>query len=322
MTEQREPEVEPTTDLGDDPTRRWAPADAAEPESPAEADAGIVEGDPIADAIDEGMPLAPADEAADEPAPTPAREDVEPVASPSTPIEPPTQALDIEPTTPVEVTPTRAIPLDEPEAAIFRDSLADATAEPVSEEAQKLAAERAARKEARDAALAAMAPAPVAVPEPVVVRERSNDKFFASLGLFLLRLVVAGIFAIRGYQMLGDLAATQEQFAQTLLAPYAQVMAVVTGVAHLLIALSLILGLLTRVAGAGIVAVAGGALALVWWGWWNPFVEGRPGFYGELELLLATVGLAFLLVGGGGWSIDRSIRSSRAKDKAARQLAA
>ncbi|MGC4155080.1 MAG: DoxX family protein, partial [Propionicimonas sp.] len=173
----------------------------------------------------------------------------------------------------------------------------------------------------RDAALAAAAPAPVVAPEPVVIKQRTNDKFFGSLGLFLLRLVVAGIFGLRGYQMLGDLAATQERFASTLLAPYAQILAVVVGSIHLAIALALILGALTRVAGLGVALVAGGALAFVWWGPWSPFVAGQPGFLGELELLLAVVGLLLLFVGGGGWSIDRSFRSARAKDKAARQLA-
>ena len=233
------------------------------------------------------------------------------------------------PTTPIGLSETVALPTGapapEPTQAIFRDSpteaIPDPYADPLSEEAQKLAAERAARKEARDAALAAVAPAPVVVPEPVVIKHRTNDKFFGSLGIFGIRLVVAGIFGIRGYQMLGDLAVTQERFAQTLLAPYAQILAIVVGAIHLLIALALILGLLTRVAGLGVALVAGGALAFVWWGPWNPFVAGQPGFLGELELLLTVVGLLLLFIGGGGWSIDRSFRSARAKDKAARQLA-
>ena len=50
-------------------------------------------------------------------------------------------------------------------------------------------------------------------------------------------------------------------------------------------------------------------------------MAGQQGFLGELELVLAAVGLLFLCIGGGGWSIDRSFRSARAKDKAARQLA-
>ena len=52
-------------------------------------------------------------------------------------------------------------------------------------------------------------------------------------------------------------------------------------------------------------------LAFVLWGNWSPFVAGRAGFVGELELLLAVVGLLFLCVGGGGFSLDRSFRKSR-----------
>ena len=233
------------------------------------------------------------------------------------------------PTTPIGYSETVVVPTGpvtpDPTQAIFRDSPVDAIpdpyADPMSEEAQKLAAERAARKEARDAALAATAPVPVVTPEPVVIKQRTNDKFFGALGVFLLRLVVAGIFGIRGYQMLGDLAATQERLASTLLAPYAQILAIVIGSVHLAIALALILGLLTRVAGLGVALVAGGALGLVWWGPWSPFVAGQAGFLGELELLLTAVGVLLLFIGGGGWSIDRSFRSARARDKAARQLA-
>jgi uncharacterized membrane protein YphA (DoxX/SURF4 family) len=190
--------------------------------------------------------------------------------------------------------------------------------EPISEEEQKLAAERAARREARAAALAAPPPQPVPAPAPVVVHKRTNDKFWGSLGLFLLRLVLAGIFAVRGLNILTDIPAAQTQFAKTVLAdiqPGPQVWAIITGVASLLIALSLLLGLLTRVAGLGIALIAGGALALVYWGPWNPFVQGQPGFLGEYQLLLATVGVLLLFIGGGGWSLDRSFRAGRERDK-------
>lgn len=342
-----------------EPTRTWAPPSdgAPEPDQPTTIAAESAEGD-VPDAIEattspisenateptEPQPAADPAEVQPEPTAGPASEPArrlsepepatpEPVATASeTPAPTTSEPSDLEvtaPTTPIGLSETVALPVEaaapEPTQAIFRDSpteaIPDPYADPLSEEAQKLAAERAARKEARDAALAAVAPAPVAAPEPVVIRHRTNDRFFGSLGIFLVRLVVAGIFAIRGYQMLGDLAATQESLAQTLLAPYAQLLAIVVGATHLLIALALILGLLTRVAGLGVLLVAGGALAFVWWGPWSPFVAGQSGFLGELELLLATVGLLLLLIGGGGWSIDRSFRSARAKDKAARQLA-
>ncbi len=329
MTEQ--PVNEPVGET-DEPTRAWAPTDeeTVESEHP-DADSVPVENDPVPDATEEGVPSTPEDEAPEPPAAAAVPEpDVEPTRALTEPaaVSEPSESEVTAPTAPIGLSETAALPseVSVPTEAIFRDSPTEAIpdpADPLSEEAQKLAAERAARKEARDAALAAVAPQPVVAPEPVVIKERTNDKFLGSLGILLVRLVVAGIFGIRGYQMLGDLAATQEQFAQTLLAPYAQVLAIVVGAAQLLIALALILGMLTRVAGLGVALIAGGALAFVWWGpTWSPFVQGRLGFLGELELLLAVVGLLLLLVGGGGWSIDRSFRSARAKDKAARQLAA
>ncbi len=193
------------------------------------------------------------------------------------------------------------------------------TMEPLSAEEQKLAAERAARRDARAAALAAPAPEPVVAPRPVVIHKRTNDKFWGSLGLFLLRVVLAGIFTIRGLDILTDIPAAQAEFAKTILADYPpgpQVMAIVTGVASLLIALSLLLGLLTRVAGLGIALIAGGALVLVYWGpTWSPFVPGQPGFLGEYELLLAAMGILLMCIGGGGWSLDRSFRAGRERDK-------
>jgi uncharacterized membrane protein YphA (DoxX/SURF4 family) len=240
------------------------------------------------------------------------------------------QVAPVEP--PAEPTLAALRPKPEPTQAIFRDSPPEPEpeAEPTRLDAlgieeQRLAAERAARKEARDAALAASAPVPLVAPVAPVVVKRTTDGFFGSLGLFLLRLVVAAIFAIRGLNMLTDLAGTQQLFAQTVI-PEPAIMSIVTGVACLLIALALVLGLLTRVAGLGVALIAGGSLAFVQWGAaWSPMLPaqpGQPGFLGETELLLAAVGILLLCVGGGGWGLDRSFRSSRAADKAAKEAAA
>ncbi len=96
-------------------------------------------------------------------------------------------------------------------------------------------------------------------------------------------------------------------------------MAMVTGIAALAIAVALVFGLLTRVAGLGVTLITGGALAFVLWGNWSVFIPGRSGFIGEFELLLAVVGLVLLCVGGGGFSLDRSFRKSREKDRLAEQ---
>ncbi|MCA0296739.1 MAG: DoxX family membrane protein [Actinobacteria bacterium] len=268
----------------------------------------------------------------------------------------PTEVVATEPTAVVGSEPTAVVPASEPTVVVPTPGLTDSATqqltlggepepgvpsdgifrpasptsgpspeptrfEPLSEEEQKLAAERAARRDARTAALAAPAPVPLVAPAPVVVHKRTNDKFWGALGLFLLRIVLAGIFAIRGLNILTDIPAAQAQFARTII-PQPEIMAIVTGVAAELIALSLLLGLLTRLAGLGIALIAGGALAFVYWSPnWSPFVPGQSGFLGEYELLLAVVGVLLLLIGGGGWSLDRSFRAGRERDKQERAAA-
>ena len=327
-----------------------APVEPAEeaPEPIAEVPEETPE--PIAEAAPEPVEVTP--EVTPEPPVEPAEEVPEPIAEVpeglaepmvETPEEVSTDDVEEDPTVslpaaefvaPVAVAATERLSIpDEPTSAstlpadaIFRPpsptpspTPEPTTMEPLSAEEQKLAAERAARRDARAAALAAPAPEPVAAPRPVVVHKRTNDKFWGSLGLFLLRVVLAGIFTIRGLGILTDIPAAQAEFAKTILADYPpgpQVMAIVTGVASLLIALSLLLGLLTRVAGLGIALIAGGALVLVYWGpSWSPFVPGQPGFLGEYQLLLAAMGILLMCIGGGGWSLDRSFRAGRERDK-------
>lgn len=188
----------------------------------------------------------------------------------------------------------------------------------LSEEERKLSDERAARREAREAALAAPDVRTIAKPEPIVVTQRSTDRFLGGLGLFLVRLVVAAIMAVRGLEIVTNLPAAEAQFAATVI-PAPGIMAMVTGIAALAIAVALVFGLLTRVAGLGVALITGGALAFVLWGNWSVFVPGRSGFLGEFELLLAAVGLLLLCVGGGGFSLDRSFRKSRERDRLADQ---
>lgn len=223
---------------------------------------------------------------------------------------------------PPSVQPASGEAVRRPDDSIFRAGAASATAptavletpdevpaEPSAEE-RKLAAERAARREAREAALAAPDVRAVPTPEPVVVTRRTTDRFLGGFALFLLRLVVAAILTVRGLDFVMNPVAAQELFATTVV-PEPAIMSAVTGFASLAIAVALVFGLLTRVAGLGVTLIAGGALAFVLWGNWSPFVAGRAGFVGELELLLAVVGLVLLCVGGGGFSLDRSFRKSR-----------
>lgn len=337
MTQPRHPEAAPEDEVTRPLTQEapdtgnWRPVDEPSQEAEPPADHGATAVQPPALASDEEATVhvqatdddavEPAEAAAvTEPVDVSATEPTAVVSRPDDPDTSRTERLRL---------PDEPLPPPEPPAdAIFRPATPTSgpspeptRMEPISEEERRLAAERAARREARTANLAATAPVALATPEPVVIHKRTNDKFWGALGLFLLRVVVAGIFAIRGLNILTDIPAAQAQFSQTII-PEPGIMAIVTGVAAELIALALLLGLLTRAAGLGVALIAAGALTFVYWGPWSPFVPGQPGFTGEYELLLATVGVLLLLLGGGGWSLDRSFRAGRERDKRERAAAA
>jgi uncharacterized membrane protein YphA (DoxX/SURF4 family) len=224
--------------------------------------------------------------------------------------------------TPQPAQPTEMLPPapDTAPSDIFRDS---PPAAPISAEEARLQAERAARKEARQQALTQ--PLPQAVPaveaaKPVKPPKRYTDKFFPAVGLFLLRLVVAGILAIRGVQWLADVNRSQQMLVNTIIPlPWQGLVVIVVGVVLLLSAFLLVLGLGTRIAGVLIAGVCGCTLAFVEWGAFSIFQESAwPGFLGELSLLVTAVGVVFLFVGGGGWSLDHGFRARRAKAKAER----
>lgn len=186
---------------------------------------------------------------------------------------------------------------------------------PPADAEEQRAADRAARRAAREQALGTVPRTPdEAAPEPVVPR-LNTDRFAGSTGLFGLRLVTAGILGLHGVQGLLDRPAMEAIFNNTYI-PEPAIMALVTSIAEVAIAVALVFGLLVRAAGFGVLLIAVGALVFVQWGAVNPIVPGQFGFNGELELLLAAVGLLFVFVGGGGLGLDRSYRKSRARKKA------
>jgi uncharacterized membrane protein YphA (DoxX/SURF4 family) len=133
------------------------------------------------------------------------------------------------------------------------------------------------------------------------------DRFDGALALLILRLVVAGIFGIHGLQKLQYIDATRASFAQNGV-PYADTMTFVVAVCEVAIAVALIFGIAVRVVGVGITILMVGALVYVVWRTGSIFIAGREGFAGQLELLLAAVGLTFAGLGGGGWTVDRRFR--------------
>ncbi|MVA76950.1 DoxX family membrane protein [Auraticoccus sp. F435] len=177
------------------------------------------------------------------------------------------------------------------------------------------ASARAAARAERERALGVRNhPAPVEEEVDPGPTKHNTDRFLGSLGLFLLRLVTAAVMGVHGAQKLLDIDGTTQFFTSTAL-PYPEVFALVTAIGEVLIALALLLGLLVRVAGLGVLAISVGALVLVHW-YRNPFVAGQSGFQGELELVLAGVGLLLACVGGGWWGIDAALRRGRARRRA------
>ena len=144
--------------------------------------------------------------------------------------------------------------------------------------------------------------------------KRTTDKWFGSLGLFVLRLVTAAILGIRGYQMVTDIPGTRDLLAAINM-PYLEYFPWALAIAHLLAALALVFGFGTRVVGLCVTALAVCVLALVKWGTVEIFQSGVPGFVGELEVLLAAVGFTLFTLGGGRWGLDGSIRDTRLRNK-------
>ncbi|MVY67546.1 DoxX family membrane protein, partial [Escherichia coli] len=126
-----------------------------------------------------------------------------------------------------------------------------------------------------------------AEPEPERVAEpapkRTTDKIMASLGLFLFRLIVGGILGVHGFQHLAqrDLTLRAVQ-ALPLPSGYVQSGVWVLGICECIAAVCIILGLFTRVAGAGIIAIMVLSLTFIFWGSFAIFKT--MGFKGELEL--------------------------------------
>ncbi|MDO4412736.1 DoxX family protein [Cutibacterium sp.] len=182
--------------------------------------------------------------------------------------------------------------------------------------AEQRARERADRQaieaeRQRRAAYVEPEPQPVVAPAP----KRTTDKAMASLGMFLFRIVVGGILGVHGFQHLiqRDLTLGAVQ-ALPLPSGYDQVGVWVLGICECVAAVCIILGLLTRIAGAGLTVIMVLALVFIFWG--NFAIFKTMGFKGELELVLAGCGVLLLFLGAGGWSIDAAYRRSRAARKA------
>lgn len=206
----------------------------------------------------------------------------------------------IEAESPAETTATAIVPAEELDAERRIE--------------EQVAAERAARNE-RLGVVATSRAEEVRAPqgEP----PRNTDRPLASFGLLFLRLVVAGILGIIGYQILTTPEATAERLATTVV-PQPQLMTWVLGFTLGGVALCLVIGLLVRVSGVVMVLLAIASLVLYRWGAFSPFLPGVDGFLGDRDLLLGAVGVLFIALGGGAWGIDGAFRRARARSRAER----
>ncbi|WP_051215572.1 DoxX family protein [Granulicoccus phenolivorans] len=151
-------------------------------------------------------------------------------------------------------------------------------------------------------------------PAPVVVATRTTDKWYASLGLFLFRIILAAVMGLHGLAHLIQYSDTVQMLNTTAITDYlpAEPVAYVLAGAEIAIAITLIFGVFTRVAGLGLAAIAIMSLVFIHW-LGNPF-HGYA-LTGEFELVLAGCGLLLLCLGGGAWGVDGAMRRRRAASK-------
>ena len=184
---------------------------------------------------------------------------------------------------------------------------------------QAEAAARARQKAERDRRLgtvaAAEAPAAAEASAAAAPAKRTTDRFAGSLGLVLLRIVAAAVVGVLGFQIVTETGPVTDAL-QSIGVPQADMVAMGVGILALVLAAMILFGLGTRIAAVLLAALAVATLVLFRWGHFNPFVAGRAGFSGDLEFLLAGIGLCLLFVGAGGWSVDAGLRRSRARRKA------
>ncbi|MDR1355371.1 MAG: DoxX family protein [Propionibacteriaceae bacterium] len=130
------------------------------------------------------------------------------------------------------------------------------------------------------------------------------------MGLFLLRLITAGVIGVRAYQMINHHQSAALRLTERG-APMPETIAWVEAGVLAVIAVMLLFGFGTRVAAFLLSAAAIANIVFMQWGAFNPLREGIAGIRGDFELLLSAIGLALLVLGSGGWAIDGIRRAAK-----------
>jgi len=150
------------------------------------------------------------------------------------------------------------------------------------------------------------------IPAGAAVQTASGKAVMALLG----RLLIGAIFLMSGIAKLTDMPGTIAHMTKMGI-PYADTLAIVAGVAEILGAASLILGLLTRVGALGLILFLIPA-TLIFHAFWNyQGAEHLPQMVNFMKNLAIIGGLAVLTAQGAGrFSIDHRIRRARARHRA------
>lgn len=122
----------------------------------------------------------------------------------------------------------------------------------------------------------------------------------AAAALLILRVILGFALFQHGKPKLGMPSKWMQTWGMTAAPGLLQVLVVFVEVVG---GLALVLGLLTRLAGLGLVCIMLGALFQHHWPKGDVFVApGKPNY--EMPLVYAALGLTFLALGAGPWSLD------------------
>lgn len=162
------------------------------------------------------------------------------------------------------------------------------------------------------------APLPFGGPTTTIApspRDEISRRGTTDLGLFILRLVVGVLLALRGLQKLFGLFGGPgiDGFAETLTDAgfeQARILAIAGGAVELVAGVMLVVGLATPVAAAALLALVGTGIAIRLTGTDPVPLLGDTTRGLETSLLYAAALLALLFTGPGRWSVDRKWRWS------------
>jgi len=170
---------------------------------------------------------------------------------------------------------------------------------------------------ARARALGEVDPGADVVTAPALFTPPSTYKAWPSFVLFVFRLIIATVLSIRATQELLNFSQTKELWTHSILGS-PTVFATIQIVLEYVIALMVLIGLASRVAGILMMVLYIGVLTFVVWGAVNPFQSGVIGFRGEYEVLMVAIGLLFAGIGGGRAAVDGAVHHARLERKNAK----